>query len=192
MLTRFLESKGYRVLGAADGQQVVEVAARERPDLILMDLGLPGTDGLSVVTRSRERVTVFETPHPHRLRLRPAGVEDRGRRRRVQRLHHQALLNYPEPLRHQKCERTPNRRGYQTQPLKRWQVPKNRTELNFSAAARLAIPSIDEPQDERTLPLTCQHRRRARLYLSRRPSPATRRLSPPRHPQGAPTLPLQA
>lgn len=62
MLTQFLESKGYRVLGAAEGLQAVEVAARERPDLILMDLGLPGTDGLSAVTRIRERVTASETP----------------------------------------------------------------------------------------------------------------------------------
>ena len=44
-LSRRLERRGYRVLPALDGQQAVAAARAERPDLILMDLGLPGIDG---------------------------------------------------------------------------------------------------------------------------------------------------
>ena len=62
MLRHFLEAHGYRTLEASDGGQAVEVAARERPDLILMDLGLPGTDGLSAVAEIREHIPVAEMP----------------------------------------------------------------------------------------------------------------------------------
>jgi len=44
-LSRRLERRGYRILTAVDGQQAVSTAQAERPDLILMDLGLPGIDG---------------------------------------------------------------------------------------------------------------------------------------------------
>ena len=45
MLTRRLKKKGFEVLGAEDGQQGVEMALSELPDLILMDLSLPIMDG---------------------------------------------------------------------------------------------------------------------------------------------------
>jgi two-component system cell cycle response regulator DivK len=48
-----LEDRGYRILEAADGEKAVEVAARERPDIILMDLQLPVLDGLSATERIR-------------------------------------------------------------------------------------------------------------------------------------------
>ena len=44
-LARRLERRGYRVLLAVDGQESVATARRALPDLILMDLGLPGIDG---------------------------------------------------------------------------------------------------------------------------------------------------
>jgi CheY-like chemotaxis protein len=44
-LARRLERRNYRVLQAADGQQAVTMALAEKPDLVLMDLGLPGVDG---------------------------------------------------------------------------------------------------------------------------------------------------
>jgi DNA-binding response OmpR family regulator len=43
-----LESEGYRVLVAADGPQALEAAGREQPDLVVLDLMLPGMDGLEV------------------------------------------------------------------------------------------------------------------------------------------------
>src|SRR5438067_355029 len=45
MLSRRLQRRGHEVLVAVDGQQGVEVARRERPQLILMDMSLPILDG---------------------------------------------------------------------------------------------------------------------------------------------------
>lgn len=45
MLSRRLVRKGYDVVMAEDGQSGVEMARSERPDLILMDMGLPVIDG---------------------------------------------------------------------------------------------------------------------------------------------------
>jgi two-component system cell cycle response regulator DivK len=45
LLRMRLEQRGYLVLEAADGQEAVEVAERELPDLILMDFNLPVLDG---------------------------------------------------------------------------------------------------------------------------------------------------
>ena len=55
MLSEFLGAHGYSVLEAADGRAAVESAARERPDLVVMDLGMPGLDGLSAVAEIKRR-----------------------------------------------------------------------------------------------------------------------------------------
>ena len=61
-LKTFLEGHGYRVVEAREGQEAVAAAVRERPDLVLMDLGLPGTDGLTAVRKIREHRPAAETP----------------------------------------------------------------------------------------------------------------------------------
>ncbi|KFG67019.1 response regulator [Microvirga sp. BSC39] len=45
MLTQRLTRHGFEVSIASDGAQGIDMAIRERPDLILMDLGLPALDG---------------------------------------------------------------------------------------------------------------------------------------------------
>ena len=45
MLSRRLIRKGYEVVMALDGQQAVEAAGAQKPDLILMDMSLPIIDG---------------------------------------------------------------------------------------------------------------------------------------------------
>jgi CheY-like chemotaxis protein len=45
MLQRRLEKRGYEVVTAADGQQGIDLARVERPDLILLDMSLPVLDG---------------------------------------------------------------------------------------------------------------------------------------------------
>src|SRR5215813_4866390 len=40
-LSKLLQVEGYTVLEATDGAQAIEIATRERPDLVLMDLSLP-------------------------------------------------------------------------------------------------------------------------------------------------------
>ncbi|MFO1476571.1 MAG: response regulator [Verrucomicrobiota bacterium] len=49
-----LEGNGYRVCDAATGNDGVLQAAQSRPDVILLDLGLPDLDGLKVLKRIRE------------------------------------------------------------------------------------------------------------------------------------------
>jgi CheY-like chemotaxis protein len=61
MWRQLLESNGYRVLEAADGREAAERAVGERPALIIMDLGMPGMDGLSAVEEIRLHVPAAET-----------------------------------------------------------------------------------------------------------------------------------
>ncbi|HEY8161902.1 MAG: response regulator [Methylocystis sp.] len=51
MLSRRLKRNGYAVVIAVDGQQGVEMAASETPDLILMDMSLPVIDGWEATRR---------------------------------------------------------------------------------------------------------------------------------------------
>ncbi len=50
-----LESEGYRVVVANDGPQAIEVCAAVRPDLVVLDLMLPGMDGLEVCKEIQRR-----------------------------------------------------------------------------------------------------------------------------------------
>src|SRR5438067_797350 len=50
----YLEHGGFEVLTAADGSSALRLASTQRPDLVILDLGLPGVDGLDV-TRSLRR-----------------------------------------------------------------------------------------------------------------------------------------
>lgn len=45
MLTKRLTRRGYEVIPAIDGRQGIELARKEKPDLVLMDLSLPEIDG---------------------------------------------------------------------------------------------------------------------------------------------------
>jgi two-component system cell cycle response regulator DivK len=54
LLVQLLEEE-YEVVTAADGAAGIEAAARERPDLILMDLSLPGVDGWEATRRLKAR-----------------------------------------------------------------------------------------------------------------------------------------
>ena len=51
MLSRRLTRNGYEVVIAVDGQQGVDMAAAQRPDLILMDMSLPVMDGWEATRR---------------------------------------------------------------------------------------------------------------------------------------------
>jgi two-component system KDP operon response regulator KdpE len=54
LLRLTLEANGYRVFDAATGNDGLVQAAQRRPDVVLLDLGLPDLDGLSVLKRLRE------------------------------------------------------------------------------------------------------------------------------------------
>jgi DNA-binding NarL/FixJ family response regulator len=50
-----LEAEGLRVVGeAGDGPEALEAVRRLRPDVVLLDIGLPGTDGFAVAERLAE------------------------------------------------------------------------------------------------------------------------------------------
>lgn len=49
-----LKKEGYRVLTAADGQEALDKAVEERPDLLLLDIQMPRMDGNSVCRSLRE------------------------------------------------------------------------------------------------------------------------------------------
>jgi CheY-like chemotaxis protein len=51
MLSRRLQRRGYTVVCAVDGQQGLDFVRAEKPDLILMDMSLPGVDGWTATRR---------------------------------------------------------------------------------------------------------------------------------------------
>src|SRR5207253_6605687 len=53
-----LKARGYHVLLAANGAEALELVARTRVDLLLLDIGLPGLDGLSVLSAVRREAAV--------------------------------------------------------------------------------------------------------------------------------------
>ena len=52
-LTAVLQKRGHETLTAVDGREAYEIAERERPDLIILDLNLPKIDGVEVCQRIR-------------------------------------------------------------------------------------------------------------------------------------------
>lgn len=62
MLSRRLLRNGYEVVIAVDGQQGVDMATTERPDLILMDMSLPVIDGWEATRRIRANETTRRIP----------------------------------------------------------------------------------------------------------------------------------
>lgn len=54
LLRANLEANGYRVLEAATGQEGIAQAAQGRPEVVILDLGLPDMDGVAVLKRLRE------------------------------------------------------------------------------------------------------------------------------------------
>ena len=62
MLSRRLTRRGYDVVIAEDGQQGVDMATSERPDLILMDMSLPVMDGWEATRRIKESEATMSIP----------------------------------------------------------------------------------------------------------------------------------
>ncbi|MFA0782899.1 response regulator [Fervidibacter sacchari] len=67
-----LEMEGFEVLTAYDGAQGVEIARKEQPDLIIMDITMPNMDGLTAARLLREQP---ETAHIPIIMLTARGQE---------------------------------------------------------------------------------------------------------------------
>ena len=57
-----LRAKGYTLLRATDGEEALDTAMRERPDLVIMDIQLPKVNGLEVTRRLRNTSVFSHTP----------------------------------------------------------------------------------------------------------------------------------
>ena len=58
LLRLYLEKDGYEVLEAADGLETMERVKKEEPDLLLLDIMMPGLDGYRVLRNVRENSNI--------------------------------------------------------------------------------------------------------------------------------------
>src|SRR5579871_2154593 len=82
LLTIALESAGYRVNTAGTGREGLALTARNRHDLIILDLGLPDVSGLSVLKQLREWtqtpviVLTVQDSEPEKIEALDSGADD--------------------------------------------------------------------------------------------------------------------
>ncbi|MGH7560724.1 MAG: response regulator transcription factor, partial [Gemmatimonadales bacterium] len=57
-----LERQGYTVVEARDGAQALDEVDRHAPDIVILDLNLPGVDGYSVLSQLRSRPSTRQLP----------------------------------------------------------------------------------------------------------------------------------
>jgi CheY-like chemotaxis protein len=62
MLSRRLQRKGYEVTLALDGQQGIDMAREQKPDLVLMDMSLPVVDGWEATRRLKAEEATRDIP----------------------------------------------------------------------------------------------------------------------------------
>ena len=62
LLRDLLEVKGYRVLAATSAEEGLPLAQSESPDLIVMDIGLPGMDGIAALRALRADIRTRAIP----------------------------------------------------------------------------------------------------------------------------------
>lgn len=62
LVERVLAAEGYQITHAADGESGIQAAISGKPDLILIDMGLPDIDGQTVVTQLKQIPTLQAVP----------------------------------------------------------------------------------------------------------------------------------
>jgi adenylate cyclase len=84
LLEAVLEPRGYRVLSAESGEQALQLLAEDPPDVVLLDILMPGMDGYEVCRRIRENgetavlpvVMITASGEQEKLRATEAGADD--------------------------------------------------------------------------------------------------------------------
>ena len=62
LITMTLGAMGYELVEASDGEKALDMAMRQRPDLIIMDIQLPKVNGLEVTRKLRQTLAVNHIP----------------------------------------------------------------------------------------------------------------------------------
>jgi CheY-like chemotaxis protein len=62
LLRELLETRGYTVLEACDGQEALHMIDQTEPDILLLDIGMPVLDGFAVVRKIRENPLLAKLP----------------------------------------------------------------------------------------------------------------------------------
>jgi DNA-binding response OmpR family regulator len=57
-----IERAGYEMLGLLDGSEASQTASRELPQVVVMDMVLPGTDGMAAIMDIKKNVTIKSIP----------------------------------------------------------------------------------------------------------------------------------
>lgn len=62
LVVKILKNRGYQMIEAVDGEEALEKAIAENPDLILMDISIPKLDGYEVTRRLKSQIKFKDTP----------------------------------------------------------------------------------------------------------------------------------
>jgi len=62
LVVKVLKNKGYRIIEAIDGEDALEKAMAEKPDIILMDISIPKINGYEVTRRLKSQADFKDTP----------------------------------------------------------------------------------------------------------------------------------
>ena len=62
LVMRILKREGYDVMGAANGLEALDSIQRESPDLVLLDIMMPGMDGMTMLQELRDNPDTRELP----------------------------------------------------------------------------------------------------------------------------------
>jgi DNA-binding response OmpR family regulator len=62
LITKKLKDEGYETVGAGDGEEGLDKAKKESPDMVLLDLILPGIDGFEVLSKIKDDPALSSIP----------------------------------------------------------------------------------------------------------------------------------